>query len=87
MRQCPAGQVCPNAATSEACPAGTYCVEGSSEVFTCNYTELFVKDALARIPADRPTVLERIYLRGDPLGGNHCPAGVDTPLTKYAPAA
>lgn len=81
-RVCPAGSFCPDSASIEACPAGTYCIEGSSQQYTCNYSQLLLTDAYAQIPAESPTVVERIYLRGDPLGGNYCPAGADTPLTK-----
>jgi hypothetical protein len=83
-RACPPGYFCPGAAAAQECDAGAYCVEGSSAQHTCNYSELFVKDPLAKIPTQEPTVLERIYLQGDPLGGNYCPAGADTPLTKCA---
>ena len=82
-RQCPSGSFCPDAASAQQCAAGTYCVEGSSEQYSCNYTQLLLKDAQAKIPTEQPTVLERIYLQGDPLGGNYCPAGADTPLTRY----
>ena len=86
-RACPAGSFCADSQSIQECPAGTYCIEGSSQQYSCNYSQLLMQDAYARIPAESPTVVERIYLRGDPLGGNFCPAGADTPLTTCAPCA
>jgi hypothetical protein len=85
IRRCPKGSYCPDAASNETCPSGTYCIEGSVEQHSCNFTELLLTDALDVIPVESPTVLERIYKAGDPLGGNYCPAGSSTPLTRCAP--
>jgi hypothetical protein len=81
-RKCSAGSYCANATVQSICPAGTYCVEGSTEQYTCNYKQLIFQDALARMPIKSPTVLERLYVQGDPLGGNYCPEGSDSPLSR-----
>lgn len=81
-RRCSPGHSCPSPDVEIECPAGTYCVEGSIEQYSCNFTQLIVQDALATIPVTVPTVLERVYLQGEPLGGNYCPAGSDTPVTQ-----
>ena len=83
-RQCDAGYACPTADVAERCPAGTYCVKGSTEQYSCNFADLVIQDALAMLPTKTPSVLERVYLSGDPLGGNYCPQGSETPLTMCA---
>jgi hypothetical protein len=81
-RECPAGFYCPSASEKYECMAGTYCINGSIEPYTCDFSKLVFQDAFAEIPMPSFTALERVFVSGDPLGGNFCAERSVTPVTK-----
>lgn len=84
-RRCPPGSYCPTPQEQLACQAGTYCVGGSLEPFSCNLGSLVQQDALADVPQPKQTLLEQLYEKGEPLGGNFCPEQAVTPAGMCAP--
>lgn len=85
-RQCPPGSYCPTPREQVMCEAGTYCVGGALEPFSCDLGGLIRQDALAEVPQPKQTLLEQLYQNGDPLGGNFCPEQAITPAGMCAPS-
>lgn len=84
-RRCPPGSYCPSPSQQILCEAGTYCVGGSLEPFSCDLSGLLQQDALADVPQPKQTLIEQLYEKGDPLGGNFCPEQAVTPAGTCAP--
>lgn len=72
-RRCPPGSYCPSPREKVTCAAGTFCVAGSQEPFTCDFGGLILQNALAEVPQQQQTVIEQLYENGGPMAGNFCP--------------
>lgn len=79
LRRCPAGSYCPTPQEQYACEAGTYCVSGSLEPTSCDVGGALIVNALIDLPQPRQTLVEQLYEKGDPLGGNFCPEQAVSP--------
>ena len=77
---CPAGRYCPSPSESYPCTAGSYCAQGSVQPVTCNVSTLVESYPILTMPTRPATVYESVYIRGQQLAGNQCPANSSTPI-------
>eukprot|EP00884_Botryococcus_braunii_P009426 jgi/Botrbrau1/18485/Bobra.0072s0065.1 len=75
---CRPGMQCPMPNVTVRCPAGTFCGRGAVVPTTCSYVNLLQSDPWTIVPTLQRTVREHVYLMGDPMAGNYCPAGSET---------
>jgi hypothetical protein len=68
------GMQCPMPNVTVRCPAGTFCGRGAVTPTTCSYVDLLQDDPWTIVPTLQRTVREHVYLMGDPMAGNFCPA-------------
>eukprot|EP00892_Ulva_mutabilis_P003872 jgi/Ulvmu1/1857/UM012_0013.1 len=84
-RRCPPGSYCPSPRERVTCVAGTYCVAGSLEPFSCDFGGLVMQNALAEVPQPQQTVIQQLYENGGPMAGNFCPEKSVSPTSMCAP--
>lgn len=67
------GYYCPTPAVEVPCPPGTWCSQATVAPTTCEYPVLMKRYQDMTIPDAPLTVVQRVYAKGEPLGGNICP--------------
>ncbi|GFR53044.1 hypothetical protein Agub_g15744, partial [Astrephomene gubernaculifera] len=91
---CPAGQFCPRPAQQKECPAGFFCPHRAVQPTTCDFTVAFSSKQQASpsssassslTSAQQQEMLRRLRDEGQPLRGNYCPPGSDSPSTRCSP--
>ncbi|PRW59962.1 white-brown complex 30 [Chlorella sorokiniana] len=76
---CPAGFYCPTPASKLRCPAGYFCPPSTIQPVTCNMSMLVDRAPLLKVPDKPLTVVQRVFILGDPLQGNTCPLNSSSP--------
>ena len=76
---CPSGRYCPTPSEALPCAAGSFCAQGSVQPVTCNMSVLVQAYPILTMPTRPTTVYESVYVRGQQLAGNQCPANSTTP--------
>ena len=77
---CPAGFYCPTPAAALPCEPGYFCPPATIQPVTCNMTLLVEAAPLMPITFRPATVAQRVFMYGDPLQGNSCPANASDPI-------
>ena len=77
---CPAGFYCPTPAAALPCEPGYFCPPATIQPVTCNMSLLVEAAPLMPIAFRPATVAQRVFLYGDPLQGNSCPANASDPI-------
>ena len=77
---CPAGFYCPTPAAALPCEPGYFCPPATIQPVTCNMSLLVEAAPLMPITFRPATVAQRVFLHGDPLQGNSCPANASDPI-------
>jgi hypothetical protein len=72
---------CPTPAAALPCPPGYWCAASTVQPVTCNMSLLLAAAPAMEVPSRPATVSQRIFLLGDPLQGNSCPANATNPAT------
>ncbi|BDA44911.1 probable broad substrate specificity ATP-binding cassette transporter at N-terminal half [Coccomyxa sp. Obi] len=72
---------CPTPAVEIPCPPGAWCSQATVVPTTCEYPVLMKRFPDMTIPDEPLTVVQRVYAKGEPLGGNICPPMSTTPKT------
>ena len=80
---CSSGFYCPTPSTSLSCPAGSFCVSGSSSPTSCSYVSLLASSPTAALVRS-PTTALAATLSGVPVMSNVCPTGSSGPV--YCPS-
>ena len=70
---CRPGFYCPSPELQLPCPPGSWCAQATVEPTTCEYPVLMTELPDLTISDVPLTVVQRVYGKGDPLGGNICP--------------
>ncbi|RMZ54405.1 hypothetical protein APUTEX25_001981, partial [Auxenochlorella protothecoides] len=82
--ECRSGFYCPSPLAQLPCPQGAFCGPGSVAPTTCAMDELLRTSPNMELPQRPTTVYSSVYVDGDTLGGNYCPANSSTPSTQCA---
>lgn len=67
------GWFCPTPAAELPCPPGAWCTGGAVAPTTCEYPVLMAEQPDITVPDEPLTIVQRVYAKGEPLGGNICP--------------
>ena len=86
------GYYCPTPALELPCPPGEWCMQAAVAPTTCEYPVLMAEQPEKTVPDEPLTIVQRVYAKGEPLGGNICPpvrarAPPETTLKSPAPAS
>ena len=73
LTMCRPGFYCPSPELQLPCPPGSWCAQATVEPTTCEYPVLMTELPDLTISDVPLTVVQRVYGKGDPLGGNICP--------------
>ncbi|KAL4458314.1 hypothetical protein ABPG75_013179 [Micractinium tetrahymenae] len=76
---CPPGWYCPTPAAAQRCPPGYFCPPSTITPITCNMSLLVAQAPMMPVTFQPATVAQRVFLHGDPLQGNTCPANASNP--------
>ena len=67
------GYYCPTPAAELPCPPGEWCTQAAVAPTTCEYPVLMARRPELTVPDEPLTIVQRVYAKGEPLGGNICP--------------
>ena len=67
------GYYCPTPALELPCPPGEWCTQAAVAPTTCEYPALMARQPEKTVPDEPLTIVQRVYAKGEPLGGNICP--------------
>ena len=67
------GWFCPTPAVEVPCPPGAWCTQAAVAPTTCEYPVLMAEQPDRTVPDEPLTIVQRVYGKGEPLGGNICP--------------